>query len=143
MEKSVRKIAVSSYSMDPGPRYVRQGADSGEDYYHKILNQAFYQAVKNNSILEVNLDGTDGYASSFLDESFGNLVFDFSLDLVKENLRIIFDEEPELKKMIEDETFIEWGKRRKNKDKPKITAPHEDWYRYDGKDYIKKKWIEL
>lgn len=77
MGKEIRKIAVINYSLDPGPRYVRQGEDSGEDYYHKVLNHEFYEALISGQVLEVSLDGTSGYASSFLDEAFGNLVYDF------------------------------------------------------------------
>lgn len=34
-------------------------------------------------MLLVDLDGTSGYPSSFLDEAFGELVYDFSLEEVK------------------------------------------------------------
>lgn len=118
MGKETRKIAVINYSLDPGPRYVRQGDDSGEDYYHKILNNEFYEALINGQVLEISLDGTSGYASSFLDEAFGNLVYDFSLDKVKSSVSIVSEEEPEWKDMIENESFNEWEKRRKDQREP-------------------------
>ena len=54
MGKEIRKIAVINYSLDPGPRYVRQGEDSGEDYYHKVLNHEFYEALISGQVLEVS-----------------------------------------------------------------------------------------
>lgn len=141
MAKQIYKIAVINYSTDPGPRYSRQGDDSGEDFYHKVLNEAFYKALNANEMLEVSLDGTSGYASSFLDEAFGNLVYDFTLELVQKNLIIISEEEPEWKDMIEKETYVEWEQRRLNKRQPEKSASHEAWYRYVAKDFPKKVWI--
>ena len=28
---------LSDFSMSPGPRYCKQGPDSGEEFYHKVL----------------------------------------------------------------------------------------------------------
>ena len=142
MGKEIRKIAVINYSLDPGPRYVRQGDDSGEDYYHKVLNNEFYEALINNEILEVSLDGTSGYASSFLDEAFGNLVYDYTLEKVKSAISIISEEEPEWKDMIENESFNEWEQRRQNQREPEKTETHPEWYRYNGIDFQKKVWVQ-
>ncbi len=141
MGKQIRKIAVFNYSLDPGPRYVRQGDDSGEDYYHKVLNKEFYEALRNNQLLEVSLDGTSGYASSFLDEAFGNLIYDFSLNEVQSNIIIISEEEPEWKEMIENESFVEWEQRRKDNREPEKTDSHPEWYRLVGNNYQKKRWV--
>lgn len=142
MGKKIRNIAVINYSLDPGPRYIRQGDHSGEDYYHRVLNGEFYSALMNDEILEISLDGTSGYASSFLDEAFGNLVYDFTLEKVKSNIFIVSEEEPEWKEMIENESFIEWEQRRKDKREPVKTFDHEEWYRFNGNEYIKKRWIK-
>lgn len=78
MEQQTKiSIAVTSFSQSPGPRYCEQGEDSGEEFYHKVLNTAFVEALGKKIHLEIILDGADGYASSFLDEAIGNLVFDF------------------------------------------------------------------
>jgi len=58
------------FSPNPGPRYIRQGANSGEALRRKllpILNGASEKVV-------IDLDGTKGIGSSFLDEAFGGLV---------------------------------------------------------------------
>jgi hypothetical protein len=141
MGKKTYQIAIINYSPDPGPRYVRQGEHSGEDYYHKVLNIAFYTALKSEKVLEISLDGTSGYASSFLDEAFGNLVYDFTLDKVKKNVNIISTEEPEWKEMIENESFNEWEKRRINKKEPYKTEEHLSWFRYNGNLFEEKVWI--
>lgn len=127
MEKK-KTIFILDYTEFPGPRYCSQGEFSGEEYYHNILNGEFFMAVKNDEILEVNLDNTAGYASSFLDEAFGNLVFDFSSLLVKKHLEIISEEESDWKTMIEDEVLVEWEERRESKEKPKKTETHPKWY---------------
>lgn len=142
MGKQIRKIAVINYSLDPGPRYIRQGDDSGEDFYHAVLNEEFYKALINDEILEISLDGTSGYASSFLDEAFGNLVYDFSLEKVRSNIIVVSEEEPEWKDMIENESFIEWEQRRKDKREPEKTTSHSEWYKYVGAEYQKKVWIQ-
>ena len=83
------KLRVIDFTEYPGPRYQRQGDFSGEEFYVKKLNSAFTQAYREEKKLEVYLDGTAGYPSSFLDESFGELVYDFTLEIVKKRLLII------------------------------------------------------
>jgi hypothetical protein len=128
--------------MSPGPRYCYQGDDSGEDFYHKVLNGKFKESFEKNEILIVNLDGPDGYASSFLDEAFGNLVFDFGLNNVKGRIEIISEEEPEWIEMIETETYEQWEQRRKENSAPKKTVVHDEWYRYINNSFEKKKWVQ-
>jgi len=143
MEKQNISIVIADYSKSPGPRYCYQGDDSGEDFYHKILNKKFNDAFVQKTHLEVNLDGPDGYASSFLDEAFGNLVFDFGLENVQSHVKIISNEEPEWIEMIEKETYVQWEERRKKNHEPKKTIEHEEWYRYNfaTNQIEKKKWI--
>lgn len=143
MEKQKITIIITEYSKSPGPRYCYQGDDSGEDFYHKILNERFKDAIERKLELEINLDGPDGYASSFLDEAFGNLVFDFGLENVQSHIRIISIEEPEWIEMIENETYIQWEQRRINNQVPKKTIEHEVWWRYNfaNNSNEKKVWI--
>ena len=130
------KIFVSDFSQSPGPRYINQGDSSGEEFYLTVLNKEFAEAIKLNRKLSVNLDGVDGYMSSFLDEAFGNLVYDFGLDKVEQLLDFISTEEPEWIKMIKEDTFPEWERRRKKNEKPKKTSPHNSWYRLIGNEII-------
>lgn len=130
----MKTIYIKDFTEYPGLRYCSMSDKSGEEYYHVILNGAFASTVRDGGTLQVNLDDTEGYASSFLDEAFGNLVYDFTLDLVSKHISIVSSIEPHWKKMIEEETFIEWEKRRIDKKQPKITKKHPEWTKYvDGK----------
>ncbi len=132
MEKQKLIVDVSDYSISPGPRYCNQGDDSGEDFYHKILNAKFAQAFKAHKVLVLNLDGPDGYASSFLDEAIGNLVYDFGKKTVMEYMEIISNEEPEWIDMIEEETYNQWEDRRINRNAPCKTSSHPAWNKFNS-----------
>lgn len=125
-------IYIKDFTEYPGLRHCSLSDDSGEEYYHKILNNAFKNAYESKQTLTVNIDQTAGYAPSFLDEAFGNLVFDFGLDVVTKHIEIISEQEPDLKDLILNETFVQWEERRTNKDKPETTAKHKDWFRLEN-----------
>lgn len=84
-------IKVSDRYPCPGPRYSSIGPSSGEEF-RKWLKQT----LERDSDLTVDLDGTEGYGSSFLEEAFGGLIREkVSPDIVK-NIKFISLEEPEL-----------------------------------------------
>ncbi len=58
------------FSPHPGPRYARQGANSGQTFRGHLMR--LLQA--SNGTILIDLDGTKGIGSSFLDEAFGGLV---------------------------------------------------------------------
>ena len=67
---TVQMISVArDFTRTPGPRYIWQGKWSGEQF-RKRLQEAFRRHDK----VIVDLDGTRGYGSSFLDEAFGGLI---------------------------------------------------------------------
>lgn len=129
-------INIKDFSTSPGPRYVKQGEASGELFYHEVLNQAFLKGYNEGKDVIVNLDGVDGYMSSFLDEAFGNLIFDFGVDEVRKRLSFISIEEPEWIDMIINDTYTEWSKRRKKKNVPKITREYSSWKRLDNNTLV-------
>jgi len=88
------------FSMYPGARYYTDGPYSGEKFYEECLKGAFYSARQNKERLTVDLDGTAGYASSFLSESFGLLAQEFGIKEVLDNIFIISNEEPDWKNAI-------------------------------------------
>lgn len=135
------KIKISDeFSEDPGLRHCSISDESGEEFYHKILNDAFYKAISNDQKLTLDLDGGSGYAPSFLDEAIGNLVFDFGLENVKKLLVIVSDDEQEWIDYLEDQTYQQWENRRLNGEKPKKTAPHQAWYRLKDNIIQKSHW---
>jgi phosphomannomutase len=132
-------LKVRDFSEYPGLRHCSISDDSGEEYYHKILNHEFKKTYEKRDKLKLILDFTAGYAPSFLDEVFGNLVYDFGIEVVEKYLIIISEEEPDLKEMIHNETFPQWQARRQKEDKPKKTAKHEPWYRLVDSKIIETK----
>lgn len=94
----MKTIVISKdYTLTPGPRKIRQGKYSGEDFRTKILVPNFDECLKNNSQLVVNLDGTYGYFDSFLEEAFGGLARIYTPKTVESILNIVSNEDPELK----------------------------------------------
>ena len=89
-------IIARDYSKFPGPRYIWQGPRSGEDFYNKVLLPKFEQILENKGVLLVDLDGTAGYITSFLEESIGGLARLFGRNAVHTHLAIKTDEEPYL-----------------------------------------------
>ncbi len=58
----------------PGGRFRADGKFSGQEFREDILLPALRSARARHDSVVVNLDGVAGYASSFLEESFGGLV---------------------------------------------------------------------
>ncbi len=137
-QKTNISIAVTKFSYSPGPRYCNQGEASGEAFYHEVLNKAFNEAVDKNVEFDVILDGADGYASSFLDEAIGNLVYDFGEKLVKDKLKVITNEEPEWETMLWKSTIPQWEKRRKEGKAPKVTKSHPEWTRINKQGILEE-----
>ena len=88
---SEHTISVSSdFSETPGPRFSGQGDHSGESFRKRLAS-----ALREYDRVIVNLDGTAGYASSFLDEAFGGLVRSegFTKEELKGKLSFISEED--------------------------------------------------
>lgn len=92
------KIA-SDFSHTPGSRYIEEGKNSGEKFRKEILAKSFKEAIAEDKKIVVNLDGTDGYGTSFLEESFGGLIRNDGIDYqeIVNRLEIISYEEEYLK----------------------------------------------
>ena len=59
------------FSSTPGARYIDDGPFSGEEFRKSFLEQPF--STDDDDIIEIVLDGTEGFATSFLEEAFGGL----------------------------------------------------------------------
>jgi hypothetical protein len=66
----LRYSLAREFARDPGPRYKKQGPNSGEAF-RAVLRDL----LGRGGIVRINLDGTSGIGSSFLDEAFGGLIF--------------------------------------------------------------------
>ena len=90
------------FTTRPGARYVTDGPHSGEEFRKKLLENEFRAAMEANEELIVDLDGTAGYATSFLEEAFGGLARLFGIEVVHRLIRIKSDEEPDLREEVDE-----------------------------------------
>lgn len=67
------KIATD-FSRIPCARFVSEGDFPGEEFREKVLLPKLKEAIKSGHKLEIDLDGTAGLGTSFLEESFGGLI---------------------------------------------------------------------
>ena len=111
MEKIV--IRVLDFTEAPGPRFISQGEHSGEQFYVDVLNEKMAQCIKEDKELDVLLDGTAGYPSSFLDQAFGELVYDFTRAIVEKRVHIVTVINRRRKVKLESETYPQWEEKRK------------------------------
>lgn len=101
MEYIVISVA-RDFSKTPGPRYKEEGEFSGEDFFERILESKFLKAIEENKKLKIDLDGTIGYGTSFLEHVFGGLARKYTPQKVNEIIEIISTEEEYLKKDIQE-----------------------------------------
>ncbi len=110
-EKLIYRII--DYTEYPGPRYKNQGKYSGEELYIIHIKPLIEKAIAQQKKILINLDGVAGYAASFIDELFGNIVYDKGPKFIDDNIEIISKEEPEWINMIKTQTVPEWDEKRK------------------------------
>jgi hypothetical protein len=87
------KITISTeFSEYPAGRYREDGDHSGEVFREDIL----IPKLQSYDLVEINLDGSMGYGSSFLEEAFGGLVRlgRFSKELLHKKLKFNYKEDP-------------------------------------------------
>lgn len=82
-EQNLKLNIAKDYSRIVLGRWKRLGPFSGEDFYEKKLLPMYTTAVEQGVQLEIELDGTKGYPSSFLDQSFGELARNKGVDKVR------------------------------------------------------------
>ena len=94
METKKYSIA-KDFSRTPGPRYANEGDFSGEVFRTKHFEPLLKKAIEGGYRILVDLDGTHGYGTSFLEETFGGLirVDKFDYDLIMSHLDLKSDEE--------------------------------------------------
>lgn len=93
---------AKDFSTTPGSRYKKEGDFSGEQFFEDILDPAFIKAMAENKKILVDLDGTVGYGTSFLEEIFGGLARKYTSKKVLDTLEIKSDEEDYLKDDIDE-----------------------------------------
>ena len=88
-----------SFSKVPAGRYRTDGPQSGQVF----LEEKLLPALENSDVVEVVLDGTDGFGSSFLDEAFAGLlrITAMSVAEFKRRVLLISEEDPTLIEEVE------------------------------------------
>ncbi len=89
-------IRVRDFSITPGSRYKDEGDFSGEEFRERFLEPSFEKALEIRKKILIDLDGTIGYGTSWLEEVFGGLARKYGIDKVIKLLDFKSDEEPYL-----------------------------------------------
>ena len=97
-------IAID-FTTEPGARNYSDGPFSGEEFFDKLLKPKYVEAKEKGLKLKINLDGTEGYASSFINEAFIRLGSEFGADEVWNNLILISDEIPKYIKKVKESIY--------------------------------------
>lgn len=99
--RAIRHLSVlKEFTETPGPRYAEDGKFSGRQFLDELLNPRFNEALSQDAVLFVDLDGTAGYATSFLEESFGGLARLHTAPVVLDHIDFKSEDEPYLKEDI-------------------------------------------
>jgi len=93
------------FTFTPGARDYDDGKKSGQEFFEKLLQPRFKQAIDAGVKLKIDLDGVEGYPSSFLSESFGLLGNAFGPEIVWKNLIIVSNAVPKYIRKIEEYVF--------------------------------------
>lgn len=89
MSPTVINVA-RDFSKYPAGRYVDDGPASGQFFRQKFL----IPALKESKPMSIELDGTRGYGSSFLEEAFGGAVREgFSPAAVKATFKLVSEDQ--------------------------------------------------
>lgn len=93
---------AEDYTATPGPRNQGEGDYSGEHFLGTLLEPRFLEARAKGEMLLIDLDGAEGYATSFLEAAFGGLSRKYGFMDVLKVLQFKSEEEPYLKDEIEE-----------------------------------------
>ena len=95
MTSLIRKLSIArDFSKFPAGRYTEDGPESGQVFRETVL----VPALENGGQVCVDLDGTEGYGSSFLEEAFGGLIrkHGFQRSDLGQRLTFVSAEDPSL-----------------------------------------------
>jgi len=90
----MKHISIArDFSATPGARYKSDGPYSGEEFRDRFLRKELEQPNSDERI-EIDLDGTAGYSTSFLEEAFGGLARLFGSESCLSRFTFKSEEEP-------------------------------------------------
>lgn len=85
---------AKDFAVATGARYYSDGKFSGEEFYDTKLLPKYEEAIGKGVKLKIILDGTDGLASSFLNEAFRKLGDKFGSEHAWNNIIFVSNEVP-------------------------------------------------
>ena len=85
---------LTDFTFAPGARDYDDGKDSGQEFYENLLKSKYEEAIRKDLNLKIDLDGVEGYPSSFLSEAFGLLGNEFGSEEVWSRLILVSNEVP-------------------------------------------------
>lgn len=95
------KIRISSdFSETPGARHREEGPYPGDEFRDNILIPKYEESISKNQKLIVDFDGCYGYATSFLEESFGGMVRKLRKKGILNNIELISTEDSSIVDLI-------------------------------------------
>ena len=102
MNKDIKIKVATDFSRIPGARYPEEGDFSGQEFRQNLLYPALQAAISHHVKLIIDLDGTAGLGTSFLEESFGGLIREDHVDykVLKDTIIIISEEDPDYKEEV-------------------------------------------
>lgn len=95
MEATIETLIIAKeFTPAPGARNVDEGAYSGEEFLTQLLRPRFEKAIQEDFTILIDLDNTEGYATSFLEEAFGGLARIYGSQKVLDHLEFKSEDEP-------------------------------------------------
>lgn len=95
------KIKISTdFSTTPGARHKEEGPYPGDEFRDSILIPKYKAAVENKQNLVVDFDGCYGYATSFLEESFGGMVRKLRQRGILDHIELISNEDSSIVELV-------------------------------------------
>lgn len=121
-QKNICVSVAADFTTNPGADLIEHSDYSGQEFYEKILKPKFEEAIAKETQLDVNLDFTNGYTASFINQCFGSLVEEFGIEQVYRTVSIISNEEPQWINYIYGTVFKNAQKRYDDKNNRQKTA---------------------
>lgn len=89
------KISVlNDFTMAPWARYYEDWDYSWEEFYEEHLKSKYLEAIEKKVKIQIDLDGTIWYPSSFLSEVFWRLYTENWKESIWDNIEIITEDNP-------------------------------------------------
>lgn len=103
-------IRIADWTVNPGLQHRWQGRFSAQEYIETSLQSQILHARDNKLKVIIDLDGTRGYAISFIESVFGTITDLAGIEWALANVQVKSDERP----WLADEAIQAMLKRRHN-----------------------------